>query len=193
METGCSFPCFAPSPLPNASVFPHLFFPVTICSSPLLKFWLCSLSLNKDDKSLKPVPIWKGTLCLIPLPSVRVPRVEERGWAGTATSPLLFSPCVRQAWRGPISCSTSGSGLGFVGPQELLPATASAMPALSFCLLCRFTVAGTGTVGLMEGVWAAAGPQQPMHTGMTAPAACSYCTPALWPSTQVVCLVLLNV
>lgn len=86
------FPFFPPSPLSNASVFPHLFFPITICSSPLLKFWHRSLSLNKDDdKNLKPIPIWKGTLCQIPLPSVHVSRGEEHGCADPANSPLLFS------------------------------------------------------------------------------------------------------
>lgn len=121
-----------PSVLSNASVFPHLFFPFTMCSSPRLKFWHSSLSLNReDDKNLKPIPIWKGTLCQTPLPSVDVLGGGVHGSVDTDSSLLLFYTPQGMA---------SGS-------QEHSPAEPKAMPALSFCLLSHFSVVAMGSYG----------------------------------------------
>lgn len=60
------------------------------------------------------------------------------------------SPCA-VGTESPVSYSTTGNGLRFMGVQEHSPAIPNAMPALSFCLLSHFSVAGPGTVGLIQG------------------------------------------
>lgn len=182
-----------PPPLSHASVFPHLFFPIAFCSSPLLKFWHCSLCLNKeDDKNLKPVPIWKGTLCQIPLPLSAWVKRQRSIAVQTLPAHCWSSPCA-VGMESPVSYSTTGNSLRFVGAQKHSPAIPNAMPALSFCLLSCFSVAEPGTVGLTQGMWATVRLQELMHTESTFPAACSHCMPALWPSAEVVCPALLNV
>lgn len=124
-----------PSLLSNASVFPYLFFPFTMCSSPRLKFWHSSLSLNReDDKNLKPIPIWKGTFCQTLAPSVDVLGGDVHGYVDTDSSLLL-------------SYSSTRNGLRFRGARDHSPAEPNAMPALSFCPLSHFSVVGAGTMG----------------------------------------------
>lgn len=168
METGCSFTSPPPSLLSNASVFPHLFFPFTVCSSPRLKFWHSSLSLNRDDdKNLKPIPIRKGTLCQIPLPSLDILGGEVHGCVDADSSLLLFH-------------STTRNGLRSMGAQDC-----SLQLTQRQCLLCHFAFS---TISLWQGQvpWAAVGLQWPTHqTDWLCNV--SYCIPALWPSAQVVC------
>lgn len=89
------------SPLSNASVFPHLFFPITICSSALLKFWHCSLSLNKaQDKNIKPIPIWKGTSSS-----------ASRSTSGNSTGALASRPKCNQCLSVVLLCHSASSDI----------------------------------------------------------------------------------
>lgn len=88
---------------PNASGFPHLFFPIAVCSSLLLKFWHDSLSLNKDDnKNLKP-SYSHLKRDLVPDPTalcVCVKRREAQLCRYCQLSNALLP--MRQAWRTPF-------------------------------------------------------------------------------------------
>lgn len=124
-----------------------------------------SLCLNReDDKNLKPIPIWKGTLCQTPFPSVDVLGREVHGCADIDSSLLLFY-------------STTRNDLKFTGAQDHSPAEPKAMPPLWFCLLSHFSMVGPSTMGSCG-------------SGVANTPNClcslSYCTPALWPSVQVV-------
>lgn len=186
METKCSFPSSSPPTHPsNASVFPHLFFPITVCSSPLPKFWHHSLSLNKDDdKNLKP-SYSHLKRDLVPDPTALCACVKRRE-ARLCTLPAQSCSSPHAAgMESPISYINRNS-LRFVGVQQHSPAIPNAVPDQSFCLLSHFSVAGLGIVGLTQRMCTTVGLQEPMHTDWID-------RPALWPSAQVVCSALLNV
>lgn len=133
-----------------------------MCSSPRLKFWHSSLSLNKDDdKNLKPIPIWKGTLCQIPLPSVDVLGRDVRGCADAVSSLLLFH--------------STRNGLSSMGAQDH-----SLQLTQKQCLLCHFA---SSAIPVWQGqvLWAAVGLQWPTHQTDW------LCSELLHPCTVAIC------
>lgn len=134
-----------------------------MCSSPRLKFWHSSLSLNRDDdKNRKPIPIWKGTLCQIPLSSVDVLGGEVHGCADADSSLLLFH-------------NTTRNGLSSVVAQDH-----SLQLTQRQCLLCHFA---SSAIPLWQGQVprAAGGLQWPTYQTDWL-CSLSYCTVAICPS-----------
>lgn len=140
METGCSFP-FSPSPLSNASVFPHLFFSYRY-------LFLSTAQILTPPPQLKQK--WQKSWAkshlkrvLVPDPSSPCACVERQRRVAVQTLPAHWCSSPHAAGtESPLSDSTTGNGL--MGAQEHLPAVLNAMPALSFRLLSHFSVAGPG-------------------------------------------------
>lgn len=132
METGCSFTSPRLLFYPMLLFFPIYFF-LSLCVPLHVSNSHSSLSLNREnDKNLKPIPIWKGTLCQTPLPSVDVLGGEVHGCVDTDSSLLFFH-------------STTRNSLRFMGAQDH-----SLQLTQRQCLLCPFSspaLAGPGTMG----------------------------------------------
>lgn len=171
METGCSFTSPRLHLYPMLLFFPIYFF-LSLCSSPRLKFWHGSLSLNREDnKNLKPIPVWKGCLCQIPLPSVDV--LEERCMA---------------VWKLIVHYCSSPTALQGMASGSWEHSTTLQMNQRQ-CLLYHFA---SSAISLWQGqvlwTWHRTHGQPGVCSSRHIPnclCSVSYCIPALWPSAHL--------